>query len=64
MTAAEFRAALKALGVRQVWLASQLDCTPQTVNKWARGVLPVPSYIPFVLRLLAERKELSDRFRL
>lgn len=55
MTNLEFRATLKALGLRQIWLAQRLGVAPQTVNRWAKGLLPVPPYIPFVLHLLRER---------
>ena len=44
MTPDEFRAALKALGLRQKWLAERLGVATTTVNRWATGELPVPRY--------------------
>lgn len=61
MTAPEFRAALKSLGLRQRWLAERLGVNKTTVNRWATGELPVAPYVPFVLELLRERREIADR---
>jgi DNA-binding transcriptional regulator YiaG len=61
MTALEFRAALKTLGVSQRWLASRLGVGPVTVWRWARGDLPVPQYAVFALELLAELGEAIER---
>jgi len=57
MTAPEFRAALKTLGVSQRWLAARLGVDPVTVWRWARGDLPVPQYAAFALELLSELTE-------
>jgi DNA-binding transcriptional regulator YdaS (Cro superfamily) len=56
MSAAEFRAALKTLGLRQSWLAERLGVSVSTVNRWATGALPVAPYMPFVLELLRDRQ--------
>ncbi len=60
MTAAEFRAALKALALRQAALADRLDVALSTVSRWATGDAPVPGYVAYVLQLLAERNEIAD----
>lgn len=52
MTADEFRAALKSLGLRQRWLAERLGVETSTVNRWATGKAPVPQYAAYVLELL------------
>lgn len=52
MTASEFRTRLKALKLRQAWLAGRLGVSTTTVNRWATGQIPVAPYIPFVLDLL------------
>lgn len=54
MTADEFRAALKELGVTQRWLADRLDLLPETVSTWATGRNPVPAYATYVLTLLEQ----------
>jgi transcriptional regulator with XRE-family HTH domain len=60
LTAPEFRAALKALGVSQKWLAERLGVDPVTVWRWAAGAMPVPQYAVFALELLAELEEAVD----
>ena len=57
MTADEFRAALKALGITQKWLAGRLGVAPQTVNRWVSGELAVPRYAAFALELLRHSPE-------
>lgn len=52
MNADEFRVALKVLGIRQRWLAERLGVAVSTVNRWAKGTLPVPQYAVFALSLL------------
>jgi DNA-binding transcriptional regulator YdaS (Cro superfamily) len=56
MTPAEFRAALKTLGLRQSWLAERLGVSVSTVNRWATGAVPVAPYVPFVMELLRDRQ--------
>lgn len=63
MTPGEFRAALKALGISQKWLAGRLGVPAPTVNRWATGKHPVAPYVPFVLELLRERREIADKLR-
>lgn len=62
MTALEFRAALKALGISQRWLARHLGVAVSTVNRWAQGDFPVPQYAAFALELLSELDEAGGRF--
>jgi DNA-binding transcriptional regulator YiaG len=52
MTPIEFREALKALGLTQRSLASTLGVAVTTVNRWARGLAPVPQYAVAYLELL------------
>jgi transcriptional regulator with XRE-family HTH domain len=52
MTASEFRTRLKALKLRQKWLAQRLGISTATVNRWATGQVPVAPYVGFVLDLL------------
>jgi transcriptional regulator with XRE-family HTH domain len=59
MTQAEFRSALKSLGLSQRSLAERLGVEASTVNRWALGKAPVPKYAVYVLSLLAERQELE-----
>lgn len=55
MTAAEFRATLKRLGLRQRKLAGLLGVDVNTVNRWATGkVAPVPQYAELVLSLIEQ----------
>jgi DNA-binding transcriptional regulator YiaG len=54
MTALEFRAELRRLGLTQVWLAQRLGVRTTTVNRWAMGTLPVPQYAAYVLWLIGE----------
>jgi DNA-binding transcriptional regulator YiaG len=55
MTSDEFRAALKALGVRQRWLAARLGVDANTVNRWATGKLDVPQYAVAYVELLRDK---------
>jgi transcriptional regulator with XRE-family HTH domain len=61
MTNDEFRSALKSLGLRQRWLAQRLGLAVSTVNRWATGEAPVAPYVPFVLDLLRERREIAAK---
>jgi DNA-binding transcriptional regulator YiaG len=61
LTAEEFSATLKELGIRQKWLAERLGVAISTVNRWATGALPVAPYVRFVLELLRERSEIRDQ---
>lgn len=56
MTAPEFRAVLKTLGIRQRWLAERLGVTAISVNRWAVGTVAVPQYAVAYLELLAVHK--------
>lgn len=56
MTPADFRAALKALGITQRWFAERLGVGHVTVCRWASGNLAVPKYAEYVVELLRERK--------
>jgi len=49
MTAAQFRAALKALGLSQRRLALRLKLDPKTTNRWARGKSPIPESVAELL---------------
>ncbi len=51
MTAAEFRAALKALGMTQRSLVATLGVDKSTVSRWAKGHWPVPQYVVAYLEL-------------
>lgn len=59
MTPEEFRAELAALGVTQTWLADRLKVKRQVVSRWANNGSgsPVPSWMPFLLELLRERRQ-------
>jgi transcriptional regulator with XRE-family HTH domain len=53
MTSADFRAALKSLGLSQLELAERLGVDPSTVNRWAVGRVAVPQYAGYVIELLS-----------
>lgn len=61
LSAAEFRAALRARGLTQRRLAQFLGVSAVTVNRWALGALPVPRYAACVLDLLAAVPEAARR---
>lgn len=63
MTPAEFRAALRDIGISQAWLAGKLQLATSTVSHWATGKVPVQPWVPFVLDLLRERREIANRLR-
>ena len=52
MTAAEFRAALRGLGLSQRAFAARLGVDHNTVSRWVLGKVPVPHYAEYVLELL------------
>jgi transcriptional regulator with XRE-family HTH domain len=56
MTPADFRAALKTIGMRQNQLAEELGVAPITVNRWATGKAEIPKYAELCLKLLLERQ--------
>lgn len=58
MTAAEFRAALKAIDMRQNQLAEALGVAPLTVNRWATGKAAIPKYAELCLKLLQQQPHL------
>lgn len=62
MTPEEFRAALKDLGMSQIFLALNAKMSPTTVNRWATGLQPIPGWVPWVFRLLEESR--TNRARL
>jgi transcriptional regulator with XRE-family HTH domain len=55
MTAAEFRAAIAALGYSQRGFATYTGSNERTVRRWALGEQDIPPWVPVLLRLLAER---------
>lgn len=60
MTADEFRAELKELGIKQRWLANTLGVSANTVNRWATGEIPVPAYATAYLGLLRRVREAAS----
>lgn len=52
MTAAELRDALHTARISQSELARRLGLEFSTVNRWTRGVAPVPQYAVAYLALL------------
>ncbi len=57
MTADEFRAALKELGMSQTELRVRLGLNKSTVNRWAQAQLDVPQY---AVAYLETEKKLRD----
>ena len=53
MTAQEFRATIRALGISQRALAKRLGLAVSTVNRWAVGEATVPEY---AIAFLQERE--------
>lgn len=61
MTADEFRAELKELGIKQRWLANTLGVSANTVNRWVTGEIPVvPQYALAYLSLLRRVREAAS----
>lgn len=57
MTAAEFNAALDALGWSRRHLVKLLDCDPTLAQRWATGRAEVPDMISWwLLALVADHK--------
>jgi len=52
MTADEFNAALVELGMSQRAFAGRVGTTHETVNRWARGKKPIPSWVSRMIPLL------------
>ena len=57
MTALEFRAALKALGLTQRGFAERLGVTTTATNNWAMGRQRVPRFAAYALELLAQLQQ-------
>lgn len=60
MTSDQFRAALKSLNLPQRRLAKTLGLDTGTVNRWARGILPVPGYAEAYLNQLKKHSLLQQ----
>jgi transcriptional regulator with XRE-family HTH domain len=54
MTAHEFRDSLGILGLTQREFCERLGVDENTVGRWARGKVPVPRYVEYVLELLRQ----------
>jgi DNA-binding transcriptional regulator YdaS (Cro superfamily) len=52
MTAPEFRALLRSVGLTQRALAQRLGVAPSTVNYWCMGRCPVPRYAVAYLEMV------------
>lgn len=52
MTANQFNAALKKLGLLQRDLAALLDTTDRSVRRWSSGQWPVPAPVGLLLNLM------------
>ena len=59
MTAVEFRAAMRNLGITQRALAERLGLAISTVNRWAMGQAEVPQYAVAYLESRAENLRLA-----
>jgi transcriptional regulator with XRE-family HTH domain len=64
MTGPEFRDAMRALGINQLWLAGRLGVARITVNRWVSGTLAVPQYAVAYLDTLAELRRSQDALRI
>lgn len=58
MTAAEFHAAIDALGITQRVLAARFKVAHSTVSAWATGKAPVPGTVVAYLESVAENRRL------
>ena len=56
MNAKEFRAALKAQGLSQRAFGREMGISARGVNRWARGVYPVPKWVGVYLELRGKSK--------
>lgn len=52
MTAAEYRAALDALGLSQARLGRLFGVDKNTPNRWAMGAVAVPGAVALILRAM------------
>ena len=52
MTAAEFRAALEAVGYSQRGFAAYTGSNERTVRRWALGEKDIPPWVPVLLALM------------
>ena len=55
MTPAEFREALKTLGMSQRFFAANSRTAISTVNRWAQGTQPIPGWVEWIIDLLKKR---------
>lgn len=56
MTGTELRDRLEGLGWTQRHLANVLGVTARTVNRWVRGLGPVPVYVSAYVKTMRPRK--------
>lgn len=58
MTPAELREGLASIRMSQRAFAIRIGASPNTVNRWAQGALPVPAYVPVIIGLIRDVQEL------
>jgi hypothetical protein len=63
MTNKQFRACLKAAGLKQVEFADWTSWRPMTVNTWATGTKPIPQYAQILAALVAKFPEIAEMAR-
>ena len=61
MTGDEFRAALRDLGMTQHEFAVQAGLFPSSITRWVQQKRAVPGLAVWVIRLLQERKAISEQ---
>lgn len=60
MTSDDFRSLMKRAGINQRQLAETLGVAPNTVSRWASGLIPVAQHAIAYLELLAKVREAAN----
>jgi hypothetical protein len=63
MSPAEYKAAIKALGLTQVKAGTWLGISPRTSQGYALGEYPIPEPVSKLLRLCVDRNIPTDEVR-
>jgi DNA-binding transcriptional regulator YiaG len=63
MTSAQLKAWRAHWLMSQMMLAGLLDVSNETISRWERGTVPIPTWLPLALETLARRRaaDLANR---
>lgn len=61
MEGQDFREALADLRMSQRAFSAKSKMAVSSVNRWVKGSQPIPGWVPWLLDMLRERREIADK---